>query len=151
MNTLSLSKFLLTLAVVGVCCGCDRNPRATSPSVLAAGTLVSDPVAAVKSVLPKGWTVLEVKEHTSPLYAPEGDGTLIVAGDAEQQMPGAKPRAQFSIWIMPPSYEDRGEDPKKEIRQTVPPQLLATGKNAKVYAWGLPSELHDTLTKALFR
>lgn len=151
MNTLSFPKLLLTLAAVGVCWGCDHHHHATTPSGLAADTLVSDPVTAVKSVLPKGWTVLEVKEHTSPFYLPKGDGTLIVAGDAEKQIPGGKPRAQFSIWIMPPSYGNSGEDPESGIQQTVPPQLLATGKNAKVYAWGLPADLRDTLTKALFR
>ena len=41
--------------------------------------------------------------------------------------------------------------PERETQQTVPPRLLATGKNAKVYAWGVPSDLHDTLTKVLFR
>ena len=141
------------LFLAAFCCGCGDKHQAASPPAPApaAGTLVSDPVAAVKRVLPKGWTVLAVKEHTSPFYLAQGDGTQIVAGDAEKQVPGAKPSVQFQIWIMPPGYEGGGEDPGRGVYQTVPPRLLATGMNAKVYAWGLSSDLQDTLIKALFR
>ena len=151
MNTLSLSKLFLTLAAVGVCCGCGVKHQAASPPAPAANTLVSDPAAAVKSILPKGATVLAVKEHTSPFYLPKGDGTQIVAGVSEQQDPIGKPRVLFMIWIMPPDYESGGEGPDTGNHQTTPPRLLAAGKNAKVYAWGLQPDLQDTLIKALFK
>ena len=139
------------LFLAAFCCGCDVKHQAAAPPAPAANTLVSDPVAAVKSILPKGWTVLAVKEHTSPFYLAKGDGTQIVAGVSEQQDPSGKPRVQFQIWIMPPDYEGGAGDLGRGIQQTVPPRLLATGKNAKVYVWGLQPDLQDTLIKALFK
>ena len=133
------------------CCGCGVKHQAASPPAPAANTLVSDPVAAVKNILPKGATVLAVKEHTSPFYLAKGDGTQIVAGDAEKQVPGAKPRVQFQIWIMPPDYEGGAEDLGRGAYQTVPPRLLATGRNAKVYACAFSTDLQETLIKALFK
>ena len=139
------------LFLAAYCCGCDVKHQAALPTAPAVNTLVSDPVAAVKSILPKEWTVLAVKEHTSPFYLPKGDGTQIVAGVSEKQDPSGKPRVQFMIWIMPPDYESGGESPATGTHQTAPPRLLATGKNAKVYAWGLQPDLQDTLIKALFK
>ena len=140
------------LFLAAFCCGCGVKQQAAPPPAPASNTLVSDPVAAVKSVLPKGWTVLAVKEHTSPFYLAKGDGTQIVAGVSEQQEPSGKTRVLFQIWIMPPDYEGGAVDPGRGAYQTTPPRLLAEGKNAKVYVWGLQSgDLHDTLIKALFK
>ena len=142
---------LFFLAVAWVGWGCGGHHKATSSSSATIGALAGDPVAAIKGVLPKRWTVLKVQEHTFPFYLPEGDGTLIVAGDPSKHIPSGKPRAQFQIWIMPLNYQDGGQEPFKEMRQTYPPQLLATGKNAKVYEWGVPPELFDDLIRVLFR
>ena len=103
----------------------------------AEGWLVSDPVAAIKAVLPKGWAVLEVKEHSFPFYRPEGDGKEIVVGDPGKQRPDAKGKPVFRvrIWIMPPNYRDGGDDPTGGKAQTWPPGLVATAKNARVYVW----------------
>ena len=139
------------LFLAAYCCGCGDKQQVASPPAPAANTLVSDPVAAVKTILPKGATVLAVKEHTSPFYLPKGDGTQIVAGVSAQQDPSGKSRVLFQIWVMPPDYESGGEVPDTGNHQTTPPRLLATGKNAKVYAWGLQPDLHDTLIKALFK
>ena len=96
--------------------------------------------------------MLAVKEHTSPFYLAKGDGTQIVAGVSGEQDPSGKPRVLFQIWIMPPDYEGGAGDLGRGAQQTVPPRLLAAGKNAKVYVWGLQSDdLHDTLIKALFK
>ena len=133
------------------CCGCGDKHQAASPPAPAENTLVSDPVAAVKGILPKGATVLAVKKHTSPFYLAKGDGTQIVAGVSGEQEPSGKSRVLFQIWIMPPDYEGGGNSPDTATHQTTPPQLLAAGKNARVYVWGATSEWHDTLIKALFK
>jgi hypothetical protein len=139
------------LLLAAFCCGCGVKQQAAPPPAPAANTLVSDPVAAIKGILPKGVTVLAVKEHTSPFYLAKGDGTQIVAGVSGEQDPSGKSRVLFQIWIMPPDYEGGAGDLGRGAQQTVPPRLLATGKNGKVYAWGLTSDLHDTLIKALFK
>ena len=148
---MKIQHLIPVLFLAAYCCGFGDKQQAALPPAPAANTLVSDPVAAVKSILPKGATVLAVKEHTSPFYLAKGDGTQIVAGVSAEQDPSGKPRVQFQIWIMPPDYEGGAEDLGRGAYQTVPPRLLATGKNAKVYAWSLTDDLHDTLIKALFK
>ena len=114
--------------------------------------LVPDPVAAVRKALPKTWTILKVEEHTYPTYRPKGDGKAIYLGIAGK----VYTKAQYSavLYIMPPDYVDGGEDPTHGQAQTVPPRLVATTADAKIYLWSAADDwntMREDLLKAIIR
>jgi hypothetical protein len=106
--------------------------------------LPDDPVAAVRSALPKGWSISKVEENVHPWYRKPGRGTSLYLVEKDKEYT----RAQFSavLFIMPPDYQDEvvvGED-----AQTDTPQLIASKPNGKVYLWG-GERIKETILKAL--
>ena len=99
-------------------------------------TLVDDPVIAVQAILPMGWEILRVVEHTYPSYRPNGDGKAIFLSSPRQGKGETKPGYEAVLYIMPGDYDDGGEDPTRGQAQSYPARLIATTDKAKIYFWG---------------
>lgn len=95
--------------------------------------LVSDPVAAVKAVLPDGWVILKVEENTYPSYRPKGNGKAIFLGLKEKKY--SKQQYSAVLFLMPKDYNDGGSDPTKGQAQTWPARLIAITQDTKIYLW----------------
>lgn len=92
-----------------------------------------DPVAAVRTALPEGWSILRVEENRNPVHRPEGKGKAIylVAPNRVDK----KSDYDAVIYIMPADYEDGGEDPTHGQAQVPPARLLIDAADAKIYVW----------------
>lgn len=98
--------------------------------------VVTNPVDAVRSVLPVGWIIQRVDTNTYPSYRPKGTGTAIFLG-----IEGRKHIKQdyFAVvHIMPSDYRDGGEDPTQGEAQSWPARLIASTDNGKIYLWPGP-------------
>ena len=114
--------------------GCRRqsgSPQAPQPKPK---QLADDPVAAVKAILPDGWAVLKVEENTHPPYRPKAGGRAVFLGIAGRKYP--KIGYEAALYIMPPDYQDGGEDPTDGKAMTYPARLIGTTEDAKLYLWG---------------
>ena len=119
----------------------------------------ADPVAALRSVLPPGWSILRVEENPTPFYRPAGNGRLIVLArpprDSGKRGKGDGKPEGIHVYIMAPDYDDGGADPTKgEETQSWPPHLVYADKIAKIYLWPSASEpewksLKEDVLKAL--
>jgi len=98
-----------------------------------ADTIVTNPVEAVRGVLPSGWTILRVETNTYPSYRPKGNGTAIFLGIKGKRY--LKQDYSAVLHIMPSEYEDGGEDPTHGQAQSWPTRLIVTTDKAKMYLW----------------
>ncbi len=96
-------------------------------------TLTTNPVAAVKAVLPRGWVILKVEDNTYPSYRPRGKGTAMFLGISAKRY--RKQECSAVLYIMPKDYEDGGVDPTHGQAQSPPARLIATATDGKVYLW----------------
>ena len=118
--------------------------------------LTNDPVAAIRSVLPKGWTVAKVDENAYPPHGPKAKGRAICVFSPDQRL-GPMQSKESVLYIMPANYRDGGEEPPQE--QQYRARLVLTTPTAKVYlrgdetpfsSTGWPT-LKDDIIKALVR
>jgi len=116
-------------------------------------TLKSDPVAAIRSVLPKAWNILKVEEGTYPPRGLKGNGKAIFLFSSEQHLIPKQSRTSV-VYIMPADYQ-YGEDPAHGEAATYRAVLILTTPTAKVYllgnetpftATGWPTLKHDITT-----
>ena len=119
-----------------------------------AGTIVTNPVDAVRGVLPSGWTILRLETNTYPSYSPKGNGTAVFLGIKGKKY--LKQDYSAVVHIMPSEYEDGGEDPTHGQAQSWPARLIATTDKAKVYLWPGPQAedwktMQTDLLKALIK
>ncbi len=98
-------------------------------------TLKSDPVAAIRSLLPKGWAILKVEENAYPPLRPKGKGKAIYFYSPQQKVGVMQDKASV-VFIMPADYDDGGEDPTHGQSQRFPAALILTTSAAKVYLSG---------------
>ncbi len=113
-------------------------------------SITTDPVPAVRAVLPRGWTILKVEDGTYPWYRPKGLGTAIFMAISGKKY--LKQDYSAVLFIMPSDYKDGGEDPTHGQAQTFPPRLIAKTKNAKLYLWpGPEAEDWKTMQQDLLR
>jgi hypothetical protein len=112
--------------------------------------IATNPVAAVRAVLPPGWTILKVEDGTYPSYRPKGSGKAIFLGVSGKEY--LKEQFSAAVYIMPSDYEDGGDDPTQGKAAGWPARLIATTKTAKVYLWpGAQAEDWQTMQKDLLR
>ena len=97
-------------------------------------TLKSDPVAAIRSALPKGWAILKVEENAFPPLRRKGAGKAIYLYSPQQRIGVMQDKASV-VYIMPADY-DGGEDPTHGQSQKFPAALILTTSSAKVYLLG---------------
>lgn len=147
---------VIALVAVAGLLGCRR--RSGSPQAPQAKPkpkqLVDDPVAAVKAALPQGWIVLKVEENTHPPYRPKAGGRAIFLRIAGRKYP--KIGYEAALYIMPPDYQDGGEDPTDGKAMTWSARLIGSTEHAKLYLWsqdrGPPwSSMREDLLKALVK
>lgn len=117
-------KALASIALLLLITGCTVSSRQI---------VVSDPVAAVKAVLPDGWIILKVVENTSPSYRPKGNGMAIFLGLKEKKY--SKQQYSAVLYLMGNDYDDGGVDPTKGKASSFPARLIATIQDTKVYLW----------------
>lgn len=108
----------------------DDFPTATGISLAPSS---DTPVAAIRSVLPKGWRVLNVEEGTYPFYRPKGRGTAVFLVSSDHKT--EKPLYDAVVYIMHADYQDGEEDPTHGKGQTWPPKLIAATPAVKIYFW----------------
>ena len=113
------------------------------------GRLVADVPAAIRSVLPDGWAILQRVEDTYPSYRPKGSGRGFFIGQVGKSYP--KIPYDVALYVMPADYEDGGPDPTGGHAMTYPARLMAEAENAKIYLWGFGSnrELCENLRNAV--
>jgi hypothetical protein len=111
-------------------------------------TTPRDPVAAIRTALPTGWTVLKTENDKYPWYRPVGHGRAIYLAAGDRR--GAKPEFDAVIFIMPANYKDGGDESSIQQNQTYAPDLIATTRNARIYAWPR-SELWPTMAADVAR
>jgi len=138
-------KALAPIALLVLIIGCTVSSRQR---------LISDPVVAVKTVLPDGWAILKVEENTYPSYRPKGNGKAIFLGLKEKKY--LKQQYSAVLHLMPSDYNDGGPDPTKGQAQTWPARLIATTQDTKIYLWpGSQAEdwrtMQQDLLKALIK
>ena len=110
-------------------------------------SLVDDPIAAIRQVLPEGWTIAKIEQDTWPYYRQEGSGTaltLIESGKAY-----LKQQYSAMIWIVPPEYVGAVVSGGKE-QQEETPALIADCPNGKIYMWG-GHALRDAVVQAVLK
>jgi hypothetical protein len=118
-------------------------------------TLTTNPVAAVKAVLPKGWLILNAEEGTHPSSRPEGNGIAVVLGVSGKEY--GKQQCSAVLYLMPLDSGEIGKDPSHGQAQSPSPRLIATAKNGKLYIWPPNGEaegwrtMQEDLLKALVR
>ncbi len=127
---------------------------ALSPVALKDVALKSDPVAAIRSALPEGWTILKVEDNTYPPHRPAGKGKAIFL------LPRYGGRVDVVVYIMPSDYQD-GEKVPREVKAWTSDRarLIGAAPTFKVYFWeaygqllapGWPTATDDIL-KALLK
>ena len=99
-------------------------------------TIGTNAIAAVKSILPQGWTILKTEDNTYPDYRPKGNGTAVFLGISGKTY--LKQQYSAVLYIMPPDYQDGGDDPTHGDAASWPARLIATTKAAKLYLWPGP-------------
>jgi hypothetical protein len=117
-------------------------------------TMLTNPVSAIRAVLPHGWTILKVEDNTYPFYRPKGNGKAVFLGISEKKY--LKEHFSAVLYIMPLDYQDGGDDPTHGKAASWPARLIATTKTAKLYLWpGSQAEdwktMQEDLLKALAR
>jgi len=126
---------------------------ALSPVALKDVALKSDPVAAIRSALPQGWTV-KVEDDTYPPHRAAGKGKAILL------RPSYRESAEVIVYLMPSDYQD-GERVSAEVKAPTshPASVIAEVPPFKVYFWaadgyftasGWPTVADDIL-KALLK
>ncbi len=134
-------KALASIALLILISGCTVSSRQR---------LVSDPVTAVKTVLPDGWAILKVEENTYPSYRPKGNGKAIFLGLKEKKY--IKQQYSAVLYLMPNDYDDGGPDPTKGQASSFPARLIATTQDTKVYLWpGSQAEDWGTMQQDLLK
>jgi hypothetical protein len=113
------------------------------PDPVVNGSLVNDPVKAIKGILPQGWAILKVENNTYPSYRPEGKGTGIFLGITGKKY--FKQDHSAEIFLMPLDYQDGGEHPTNGKAQSWSARLIVTAKDSKIYLWP-GSQVEDWLT-----
>ncbi len=127
------------LVLVILLAGCSASDRQASLSI---------PEAAVRMALPDAWVILRVEVDTYPSYRPEGKGKAIFLGLKDKKY--LKQQHSAVLFIMPPDYQDGGDDPTGGQAQSWPARLIATTEEAKLYLWpGSQAENWETMEKDL--
>ncbi len=117
----------VALAAAFLAAGCGKPEQ---------GRRASDPVEAIKSVLPSGWKIDKVERNAYPSYRPPGNGSgvfLVISGKSY-----AKWQYSAVVYIMPADYEDGGPNPGGGLMptgQTWPPGLIGQTRKRKIYLW----------------
>lgn len=131
--------------VVAISCallaGCIVN-KTERPEVIS--SLPNDPVAAVRSALPKGWEISRVEENVHPWHRKPGKGVGLYLVEKDKKY--IKQPFSAVLFIMPPDYQD--EVIVSEGAQTNPSQLIASKANGKAYLWE-GEQIKDVILKAL--
>lgn len=114
--------------------------------------LKSDPVAAIRSALPEGWTI-KVEDDTYPPHRAAGKGKAILL------RPSYRQSAEVIVYLMPSDYQD-GEKVSTEVKKPTshPASVVAEVPSCKIYYWdanghfaaGWPGGADDIL-KALLK
>jgi hypothetical protein len=138
----------ILLCVMSFACSGDRGPSTAGLVPSATRRSTANFVAAIRSALPQDWIVQEVREGEHPFYFAEGDGTQITFVSSHHK--GSKVPFDGAVWIMPPDYVDsaapRGPNNLFDGRsQTIPPALIGSVPEGKVYLWGQWSEWWPTM------
>jgi hypothetical protein len=91
--------------------------------------LKSDAVAAIRSALPKGWTV-KVEDDTYPPHRAAGKGKAILL------RPSYRERAEAVVYLMPSDYQD-GEKVSTEVKGPTshPASVIGEVPSFKIYFW----------------
>ena len=95
-------------------------------------------------MLPQGWVVLKVEQGTYPWYRPKGKGTAVALGISGRHY--AKQQRLAAVYIMPPDYDDGGDDLTHGQAQSPPARLIAAAKNGKLYLWPPSGQAEDWRT-----
>jgi len=106
---------------------------ALSDVMLKDTVLKSNPVAAIRSVLPKGWSIEKVEENAYPPQRAKGKGKAIFLASNRWAWDKA---ADVVVYIMSADYQDGGKDLTPGRITTNPARLMATIPTAKIYLWG---------------
>jgi hypothetical protein len=115
--------------------------------------LRTDPVAAIRSALPEGWTI-KVEDDAYPPHRAAGKGKAILL------RPSYRERAEVVVYLMPSDYQD-GEKVPTEVKAPTshPASVIGEVPSLKVYFWaadgyftaaGWPTVADDIL-KALLK
>ncbi len=90
----------------------------------------SKPIAAIRSALPEGWTILKVEENSYPSDSPKGEGKAIFLVSTHSEA------VDVIVFIMPADYQDGRKVSKPgQARTTNHAALIAKSPTAKVYLW----------------
>lgn len=105
---------------------CVALPGLFAAEIIAIPKLVYRPVAAIKAVLPEGWSVKDVAENAAPVGRAEGSGYAVFLASPRQAAAETKPDFEAAVYIMPSDYNDGAGGPD-----------AVTG-NEKIYIWASP-------------
>lgn len=125
-----------------------KTIRRKKPSASSKPSTVTDPIAAVRRVLPEGWRVSSVRRgQVSPVYRPRGRGTTIMVL-APGRGPGDVKGADVFIDVMNRPYDGGGAEADPG-RQTLPSRYIGENERWKVYAHGGWPGIERDLSRAL--
>jgi len=105
---------------------CVILPCLFAADIMAIPKLVYRPVAAIKAVLPEGWSVKEVTDNAAPIGCAEGSGYAVFLASPRQAAAETKPDFEAAVYIMPSDYNDGAGGP------------AAVTENEKIYIWTSP-------------
>ena len=105
---------------------CVILPGLFASDIMVIPKLVYRPVAAIKAVLPEGWSVKEVADNATPIGCAEGRGYAVFLASPRQAAAETKPDFEAAVYIMPSDYNDGVGGPD------------AVTENEKIYIWASP-------------
>ena len=128
---------LIALLLAGCSAGTPRVQGNAAPS--AARPVDPTDAATISSrlltICPPGWRVVRTERDTYPWYRPEGKGIGVFLAPPEFRQ--RKTDYELAVFVMPPDYQDGGDDPLGGAQaQTYPPQLVGATDRMKIYVWG---------------
>jgi len=105
---------------------CVILPGLFAADIMVIPKLVYRPVAAIKAVLPEGWSVKEVADNATPIGCAEGSGYAVFLASPRQAAAETKPDFEAAVYIMPSDYNDGAGGP------------AAVTEHEKIYIWASP-------------
>jgi hypothetical protein len=130
------------------------------PAKQSDATLKSDPVAAIRAALPKGWAIHKVEESAYPsMRKAAGKAGKAIYLHLPGQKVGVMQDEDSVVYIMPADYDDGGDNPADNEAQKFPAALILSTSAAKVYLLGNESSssatgwptLKDDILKAILQ
>ena len=134
---------LVASALVGCSSGAQSVARGVDPSDVSAIT------SRLGTILPKGWRIVRTDRDTYPSYRPPGKGIGVFLAPPELRQ--RKTEYEAAVYVMPPDYQDGGDDLTGGAAQSWPARLVAATDRMKIYVWGGWNGAQDLSTEEQVR